>query len=113
MRKPAKCKEGDIVWKCNRKLEVKPLTIVKVEFVEYAWKGPDEGHYVYYAEDDEYYLDRSFKSNLFKTKEEAEEKAERSRKANTKRLMLLEYEEKLNEMLGLKDHFLIRKNKGE
>ena len=50
---------------------------------------------------------------MFLTQEEAERMAEHKRKLETKRLLLLEYEEEVNKMLGLEDHFLIRKHKGE
>ena len=50
---------------------------------------------------------------MFLTQQEAEEKADYKIKLETKRLLLLEYEEEVNKMLGLEDHFLIRKHKGE
>lgn len=112
MRAEPICKEGDVFWRCNKKLEVLPVKITKIEFIEY-WYRTDGGHYIYHEDSSTYYTERQFGVTLLKTREEAEEKAERARKVNTKRLMMLEYEEKLNKMLGLKDHFLIRKNKGE
>ena len=50
---------------------------------------------------------------MFLTEEEAQEKADYKIKLETKRLLLLEYEEEGNKMLEIEDHFLIRKHKGE
>ena len=108
-------KVGQILWRCGKGKEVRSFKIIEVEWIE-PIKGPYgscPGHYVYRSDEYRHYFGREKGVSIFETKEEAEHLAETKRKMETKRLLLLEYEEELNEMLGLEDHFLIRKHKGE
>ena len=105
-------KVGQVIWRVNNKPEVYPSVVTKSEWV--VPKHCSIGGYWYYEDDSG---NRCYEKTLgkfwFYSREEAEQEVERYRKITTKRLMLLEYEEKLNEMLGLEDHFIVRKNKGE
>ena len=103
-------KEGQLVWRCTKEHIVVPEVIIEVVFHD---RGAKDSFYRYYCENDRSYLNRDVGKYIFETIEEAEAKAKRDINIGIKRKIMLEYEEKLNEILGLKDHFLIRKNKGE
>lgn len=101
--------KGQTVWRCTNKQEVIEDRITKVEWISTPWGG----HFTYHCGSSRFYYDRDKGKSIFDTLEDAERMAEHKRKLETKRLLLLEYEEEVNKMLGLEDHFLIRKHKGE
>lgn len=94
------CDVGDKYY-IIRKNKIECMTIVKIN------KNSTFGHYTYYDENKNWYIASNLHRSWFETEEEAKEELQKRKKVKEKRKLLKEYEKKLNEELGLKDHFVI------
>ena len=89
---------GDVLYRVG-KYGIEQITITKVDTYP---------HYVYKDDKGRSYFNHSIIKSCFKTQEEAEQEAQRRKKVTEKKQMLKEYEQQLNQKLGLVDHFIIK-----
>ena len=66
------------------------------------------GHLLYVLSDGSHCFTRAFGKYVFKTKKEAMDKLNSLTKLKQKRMLLKEYEEKINKQLGLKNHYYFK-----
>lgn len=65
-------------------------------------------HYVYKDNHGHSFFNRNVGKQYFKTREEAEEEVQQREMISKKRKILKDYELKLNDELGIKNHFVIK-----
>ena len=94
------CEVGDVFYRVI-KGEITRVTITKVEQMKL-------GHYVCKDNTGRTYFDRNFGNYIFKTREEAEKYLKRKEAIAKKKEMLKEYEDKLNQQLGITRHYFIK-----
>lgn len=92
------CNEGDVMYKVC-KTGVDKIIITKIEH---------HPHCVYRDNRGNHYFNRNINTSCFKTLEEAEKEFTKRELITKKRKMLKEYEEKLNNELGIENHFIIK-----
>lgn len=94
------CKVGDVYYRVIKGL-ILEVVITKVEQMKL-------GHYVYKDNTGRTYFNRNFGNYIFKTREEAEKSFKRKEAIAKKKEMLKEYEDKLNQQLGITRHYFIK-----
>lgn len=94
------CQVGDRYYRIIKDTII-PIQITKINRYEL-------GHYVYEDDSKNHHLGQAFGKSLFKTKEECEEELRKRKCIKDKRKLLKEYEEKLNEELNIKGHYIIK-----
>lgn len=105
------CTVGDIFYRVSKMakeniLYVEPITITKAEFVE--GFSDYNGHWYYRDNKSRSYFNRNIRESCFKTLEEAEKEIQKRKNVIKKRELLRKYEQKLNEELNLKDHYIVK-----
>lgn len=94
------CEVGDVFYRVI-KGEITQVTITRAEKMQL-------GHYVYRDSSGRTIFNRNFGEYIFKTKEEAEKYLKRKEAIAKKKEMLKEYEDKLNQELGIGKHYFIK-----
>lgn len=92
------CEVGDILYKVGKK-GIKVITITDIRHYPHTVYEDDAGYS---------YFNRSIIKSCFNTKEEAEKEVQRLYNIQEKRKRLKEYEEKLNQELGIVNHYIIK-----
>ena len=91
--------KGDQLFRVGRD-GIEVVTIMKINnYISHCVYKDDRGHSFY---------NHSVGKNYFLTREEAEEEVQKRENVVKKRRMLKEYEMKLNEELGIKNHFIVK-----
>ena len=94
------CEVGDVFYRVI-KGEITRVTITRAEKMQL-------GHYVYKDSGGRTIFNRNFGEYIFKTKEDAEKHLKRKEMIAKKKEMLKEYEDKLNQQLGITRHYFIK-----
>lgn len=94
------CDVGDKLYRVGR-YEIKEIIITRVE-------RQSLGHYVYKDDHGNVYFSHTLRRSCFKTKEDAEKVFQTKMLISKKREMLREYEQKLNQDLGITGHWYIK-----
>lgn len=91
-------KVGDVLYRVG-KYGIDKITIIKIDHYPHSVYRDDHGHS---------YFDRTIHKSCFKTLEEAEKEVQKRKNIVKKRNKLKEYEIKLNQELGIENHFIIK-----
>ena len=90
--------EGDVLYRVG-KYGIDKVTITKVEHYPHCVYKDDHGHS---------YFNHNITKSCFKTQEEAKKEILKRKNIIEKRNRLKEYEIKLNEELGIENHFVVK-----
>ena len=91
-------KVGDVLYRVG-KYGIDKITIIAIDHYPHSVYRDDHGHS---------YFDRTIHKSCFKTLEEAEKEVQKRKNIVEKRNKLKEYEIKLNQELGIENHFIVK-----
>lgn len=102
-------KKGDHAYRVTKIFKSDEFYIERIEITLAEFTGSTSfGHWYYRDNKGRSYFNRYVGKSCFRTKEEAEQEMQKRKNIVKKRKLLKEYERKLNEELGIEDHYIIK-----